>query len=83
MDLQQQINALSQELQSLKSDYYYNRYNFKELKDKKIVFNKGIIISQLSATPASGEIGELCVVGGKLYICTATTPTWVKVGLQT
>lgn len=35
------------------------------------------------ALPTTGRVGELCVVGTVLYICTATTPTWEKVGLQT
>lgn len=40
----------------------------------------------LSATPAGpSEQGDLCVVNGKLYICTVTgTPgTWAVVGTQT
>lgn len=36
----------------------------------------------LSADPTSGEIGDLVVVGGKLKVCTATTPTWTIVGTQ-
>lgn len=36
----------------------------------------------LSADPTVGEVGDLVVVGGKLKICTATTPTWIVVGSQ-
>lgn len=36
----------------------------------------------LSADPTVGEVGDLVVVGGKLKICTATTPTWTVVGNQ-
>lgn len=36
----------------------------------------------LSADPTVGEVGDLVVVGGKLKICTATTPTWTVVGSQ-
>ena len=80
--MQQQIDQLKKEIQSLKNEYYYNRFSGKEVKTKKTVFIGDIVIQQKSATPTSGEIGELCVVGGKLYICTATTPTWVIVGTQ-
>jgi hypothetical protein len=37
----------------------------------------------LSADPVAGEVGDLVCVGGKLKICTATTPTWTVVGTQT
>lgn len=40
-------------------------------------------LPNLSSTPATGAIGDLCVVSGKLYICTAATPTWTIVGTQT
>lgn len=41
-----------------------------------------INLVNLSADPTIGEVGDLVVVGGKLKICTATTPTWVIVGTQ-
>lgn len=39
----------------------------------------------LSALPSSSEVGDVCVVSGKLYICTvAGSPgTWAVVGTQT
>jgi len=37
----------------------------------------------LSADPTSGEVGDVVCVGGKVKICTATTPTWTIVGTQT
>lgn len=37
----------------------------------------------LGSDPTAGEVGDLVVVGGKLKICTETTPTWVVVGTQT
>jgi len=40
-----------------------------------------ITCPNLSAVPAIGEIGELCVSGGKLYVCTAAN-TWTVVGTQ-
>ena len=36
------------------------------------------------ATPTTGMLGDLCVVGGKLYICTTASPVaWTVVGAQT
>jgi hypothetical protein len=36
-----------------------------------------------AATPATGSTpGEICYVGGKLYVCTASPGTWVVVGTQ-
>jgi len=36
-----------------------------------------------ASTPAAGSaIGDICAVGGKLYICTAAPGTWVVVGTQ-
>lgn len=36
----------------------------------------------LSADPTSGEVGDVVCVGGVAKICTATTPTWTKIGTQ-
>jgi hypothetical protein len=35
-----------------------------------------------AAPPATCTVGELCVSGGKLYVCT-TTNAWVVAGSQT
>jgi len=36
-----------------------------------------------STPPATGNaIGDLCLAGGKLQVCTATPNTWVVVGSQ-
>lgn len=36
----------------------------------------------LGADPTTGEIGDVVCVGGKVKVCTATTPTWTIVGTQ-
>lgn len=37
----------------------------------------------LASDPTTGEVGEVVCVGGKIKVCTATTPTWTVVGAQT
>jgi len=46
----------------------------------KLAVLSSIKLSNLSALPASGVAGELCVVSGKLYIHTGAG--WVVVGTQ-
>lgn len=84
---QEEAKKLQKEIQQFKKD----------LKKTMKVFSNRIVISKtleitgsgkiklrnLSSNPSSGSIGEIACVGGKLKICTATTPTWTIVGTQT
>jgi hypothetical protein len=81
-DLKTEIEILKGEVGRVRDELHRNSFSSKEFKLKQVIFNGGLVIRQRTATPSVGDIGELCVVGGKLYICTATTPTWVVVGTQ-
>ena len=76
------ITQLKAELEALKAEIYRN--NFTALQDfnKYSRFNTRIRVPVLGTAPATCEIGELCVVAGKLRVCSAAN-TWTVVGAQT
>jgi len=80
-DLQQQINQLKQQLESLQGDYFKGNFSSSQDINKYTRFNSRLRVPVLSATPATCEVGELCSVSGKLRICSATN-TWAIVGTQ-
>lgn len=73
--LQQQINDLTEKI---------DRDNFSKLQvnAKDVYFEKRVRLFNKSANLAVCQTGELSVVGGKLYICSAAN-TWTVVGTQT
>lgn len=81
MTLEEQLKVLSNEVYSLKDEFYKDRFTSKEIKTKEIIYKNILILEQKSATPSVCVVGSLCVVGGKLYVCSASN-TWAVVGSQ-
>lgn len=81
-NLQEQINRLRQDLSDLTNEVYQNNFTGSQDFNKYSRFNSRIKLPTLSATPATCEVGELCVVSGKVYVCSAAN-TWTVVGTQT
>lgn len=49
---------------------------------KRVSFSDRIKLNNYASDPATCEVGEIAVVGGKVKVCTATD-TWTIVGTQT
>ena len=81
-DLQKQIDQLKKDLNDLNAEYYTNNFSAVQDFNKYSRFNTAIRVPNLAATPATCEVGQLCVVSGKLRVCSAAN-TWTIVGTQT
>jgi len=80
-DLQTQLNILKQQMESLQAEYFKGNFSGSQDFNKYCRFNSRIKVPVYSATPATCEVGELCVVTGKLRVCSAAN-TWSIVGTQ-
>ena len=81
-DLQNQIQKLQSDLSSLSSQFYKNNFSSSQTFNKSCVFQDRLKIPHYASAPAVSEIGDLIEVGGILYIGTAVSGTFTKVGLQ-
>lgn len=77
------IQQLEKEIAELKQLLYKNNFSNLSVFDKDVQFNSRIKIFNKTANLSTCNTGELSVVGGKLYICSAAPSTWVCVGDQT
>jgi hypothetical protein len=80
-DTQKQIEQIKQALEALNAEYYTNNFTASQDFNKYSRFNTRLRVPTLSATPSTCEEGELCVVSGKLYVCSAAN-TWTVAGTQ-
>jgi len=80
--LKQQISVLKQEIEELRQVSTKNNFSGLQVFDKAVQFNNKIKVLNKAANLAKCQTGELSVVAGKLYICSATD-TWSLVGTQT
>lgn len=80
-DYQKQIDQINNTLRSLSADYYNGNFSDTQDFNKRCNFNARLKVPVFAATPATGVIGELISVGGKLYVCSAVN-TWVVAGTQ-
>lgn len=80
--LQQQIDTLKADIAALNAEFYRNNFSGRQDFTKYSNFTTRLKVPNYAATPATGEVGELIEVGGKLYICSAAN-TWSVVGTQT
>ncbi len=80
-NLQQQVNQLKQELESLKAEYYLNNFTGSQDFNKFVRFNGRLKVPYYASAPSTCEVGEIIEVSGKLRICSATN-TWTIVGTQ-
>lgn len=88
MDQQKQLQQILSEIEQLKKDiaalsdeYYRNNFTAHQDFVKYSNFTSRLKIPHYASTPATGEVGEIIEVGGKLYICSAAN-TWTIVGTQ-
>lgn len=81
-DIQQQIDKLTRDLADLTAEVYSNNFTSSQDFNKFSRFNSRIQLPTLATTPATCEVGEVCVVSGKLRVCSAAN-TWTIVGTQT
>lgn len=78
-----EIQQLKSDIEALKTEFYKGNFSAHTDFDKTCHFNTRLKVPHYASVPTTfGEIGELLESGGILYICTATTPTYTKVGNQ-
>lgn len=80
-DLQAQIARLKADLEQLNAEVYSNNFTASQDFNKYSRFNTRLKVPTLSTTPATCEVGEICVVSGKVRVCSATN-VWSIVGTQ-
>lgn len=81
-DIQSQVDQLRRDFIELNNEVYANNFSASQDFNKYSRFNTAIKVPTLTATPTTCEIGQLCVVSGKLYVCSAVN-TWAVAGTQT
>ena len=80
----QQPNSLAAKVDDLQFKANKGSFSALEVFDKSIQV-KGIIrLKNFTTAPATGQVGDIAVIGGKLKICTVggASPTWTVVGTQ-
>lgn len=75
------IDELQRQIEALRSEFYLNNFATSQDFSKYSRFNTRIKLPTFSTDPATCEVGEVAVVGGKLKVCSATD-TWTIVGTQ-
>jgi len=77
MNPQEQINMLTQRLESLESEYHRNNFEGSQDFNKVSRFNTTLKVPVKATAPAVCEQGEVYVNSGdgKLYVCSAAD-TW-------
>ena len=80
--LQNKLTKLQSDFDSLSSEFYKNNFSAQQDFTKKSSFVTRLKVPHYSSTPSVAETGEICEVGGVLYVASATN-TWTKVGTQT
>ena len=82
-DSQNRINELEKKVQALNDEFYRNNFTSTQDFNKTSRFNSRLRLPVVTATPATCEIGEVCVVSstGKSYVCSAAN-TWTIIGTQ-
>jgi hypothetical protein len=64
------LGKLQSDFQQLSQSFYKNNFSSNQTFTKDIVFESRMRAPVFSSAPAVGAIGDLIVVGGKLYVCT-------------
>ena len=81
--LQDQVNKLQADLANLSAEFYKTNFSANQDFPKYCSFTSRLKVPHYASLPTTfGSIGDIIEVAGILYICTATTPTYTKVGLQ-
>lgn len=79
--LQEQIIALKNSLESLQQEYYRNNFKGRQDFNKYSNFTTMVKLPHYDSVPSTCEVGEIIENSGKLLICSATD-TWTIVGTQ-
>lgn len=79
--LQDQIAKLQSDLQSLSSEYHNGNFSGSQDFNKYASFNARLKVPVFTADPATGVVGEIICVGGKLKVCSAAN-VFTIVGTQ-
>lgn len=69
------------DFKALSEEFYRNNFSARQDFVKYSNFTTRLKVPHYSATPSTGEVGEIIEVGGKLYVCSAAN-TWTIVGTQ-
>lgn len=72
---------IKQELESLRGEVYKNNFSGSQDFNKTSRFNTRLKIPHYQSIPSIGEQGEICEIGGKLYICVSAN-RFVVAGTQ-
>lgn len=80
--LENQVTELKKALIDLNSEYYRNNFTARQDFNKYSNFTTRLKVPHYSSDPATGEVGEIIEVGGKLKICSSAN-TFTIVGTQT
>lgn len=80
--MQEEIQKLQQQINELNERIDTDNFSKLKVEMKDVYFEKKVRLFNKSANLAVCQTGELSVVGGKLYICSAAN-TWTVVGTQT
>lgn len=80
--MQDQIDQLKRDLDSLKSTFFLNNFQSSQDFNKTSRFNTRLKVPHYTSDPTTAEVGEIIEVGGKLKIC-FTANTFTVVGTQT
>ena len=90
MDTQKTLIALQESFAKLQADFsqlsaqvYKNNFSSTQTFNKDSVFSAGLRVPVYDSAPTVAEEGYIAYIGGKLYVCTSTSPvTWTIVGTQ-
>lgn len=81
MNTEERIAKLEKDLQDLIEEVYNKNFSSFQEFSKFSDFTNRIKVPVFASLPTTGRIGELCVVSGKLYVCSAAN-TFSLVGTQ-
>ena len=81
-DLEERLAKVQGELAEVSSSYYKNNFPSSQNFNKDCIFNTRLKVPHYTNAPSVCDVGDICEIGGKLYICTVANTTWTVVGTQ-
>lgn len=75
------IASLQDDLKALNDEYYRNNFTAHQDFNKSSTFTTRLKVPHYASDPATGQVGEIIEVGGKLKICSSTN-VFTIVGTQ-
>ena len=80
-DLQNEVQRLKNEIADMRTILNKDNFSSIQIFNKEIQLNSRVRLFNKTANLSTCNTGELSVVAGKLYICSATD-TWTVCGTQ-